>query len=258
MKSPMTSPMPRSLRKATDEYIKDQYGASPEFPWEKYDQNAVYRHKDNNKWFALIMDVNSGKPGLPGSISVPVINLKIDDVFLRDMLIKEEGIMPAYHMNKLHWITVLLDGTVPEEKVHSLIDISYNATASKRRKKAMREPKEWIIPANPKFYDVEAAFSAADVITWKQGAGIIRGDTVFMYVAAPVSAVLYKCRVLETDIPYDYEDRNLTIRSLMKIELLKRYDRDEFTFSRLGEEYGIYAIRGPRGVPFSLSEALNG
>ena len=111
---------------------------------------------------------------------------------------------------------------------------------------------------NPKFYDVEAAFAANDIITWKQGAGIMRGDTVFMYVAAPVSAILYKCRVLETDIPYDYEDKNLTIKALMKIKLLRRYDRDAFTFSRLGEEYGIYAIRGPRGVPFSLSEALNG
>ena len=78
-----------------------------------------------------------------------------------------------------------------------------------------------------------------------------------MYVAAPVSAILYKCRVLETDIPYDYQDKNLTITSLMKIELLKRYDRNKFTFSVLGDEYGIYAVRGPRGVPHSLSDALN-
>ncbi len=251
--------MSMSIRKSADRYIKDQYGVSPEYPWPKYGQDAVYRHTDNRKWFALVMEVGSDKLGLPGSIvPVPVINLKIDDIFLRDMLVKENGIMPAYHMNKQHWITVLLDGTVPADKVYGLIDISYNATASKRRKKAAREPKEWIIPANPKFYDVEAAFAANDIITWKQGAGIMRGDTVFMYVAAPVSAILYKCRVLETDIPYDYEDKNLTIRALMKIELLKHYDRGEFTFSRLGDEYGIYAIRGPRGVPYSLSEALNG
>ena len=206
------------------------------------------------------MEVGYDKLGLQGSGSAPVINLKIDDVFLRDMLIKEKGIMPAYHMNKQHWITVLLDGTVLSSEVEKLIDVSFNATAPKRRKKVRepREPKEWIIPANPKFYDVEAAFAANDIITWKQGAGIMRGDTVFMYVAAPVSAILYKCRVLETDIPYDYEDKNLTIKALMKIKLLRRYDRDAFTFSRLGEEYGIYAIRGPRGVPFSLSEALTG
>ena len=245
------------MRRQINDYIKDQYGVSPEFPWPRYNEHAVYRHKDNKKWFALIMDVGRDKLGLSGKKSVSVINLKIDDVILHDTIIREDGIMPAYHMNKLHWITVLLDGTVPSEKVCALLDISYNATSSKRRKKAVREPKEWIIPANPKFYDVEGAFAKNDIITWKQGAGIIKGDIIYMYVAAPVSAILYKCRVLETDIPYDYQDKNLTITALMKIELLKRYDRDKFTFSMLGDEYGIFAIRGPRGVPYSLSEALN-
>ena len=245
------------MRRQINDYIKDQYGVSPEFPWPRYNEHAVYRHKNNKKWFALIMDVGRDKLGLSGKKSVSVINLKIDDVILHDTIIRENGIMPAYHMNKLHWITVLLDGTVSSEKVCALLDISYNATSSKRRKKAVREPKEWIIPANPKFYDVEAAFAKNDIITWKQGAGIIKGDIVYMYVAAPVSAILYKCRVLETDIPYDYQDKNLTITALMKIELLKRYDRDKFTFSMLGDEYGIYAVRGPRGVPYSLIEALN-
>ena len=246
------------MRDKLNGYIQDQYGVTPEFPWPKYNSHAVYRHNGNKKWFALIMDVGRDKLGLPGSSHISVINLKIDDIILHDMIIKETGIMPAYHMNKQHWITVLLDGTVPEDKVKDLLAISYNATAPRRRKKAIRDPKEWIIPANPKFYDVEAAFAENDIITWKQGAGILTGDTVFMYVAAPVSAILYKCRVLETDIPYDYQDKNLTITALMKIELLKRYDRDTFTFQILGDEYGIFAIRGPRGVPFSLSEALNG
>lgn len=245
------------MRNEINDYIKNQYGIGPEYPWPRYNEHAVYRHKDNKKWFALIMDVGRDKLGLSGKTAVSVINLKIDDVILHDTIIRENGIMPAYHMNKQNWITVLLDGTVPADRICALLDISYNATSSKRRKKAVREPKEWIIPANPKFYDVEAAFAKNDIITWKQGAGIIKGDTVFMYVAAPVSAILYKCRVLETDIPYDYQDKNLTITALMKIELLKRYDRDSFTFSVLGDEYGIYAIRGPRGVPFSLSEALN-
>lgn len=63
-----------------------------------------------------------------------VINLKIDDLFFRDMIVREDGIMPAYHMNKMHWITVLLDGTVTEEKVFGLIDMSFLATASSKKK----------------------------------------------------------------------------------------------------------------------------
>jgi hypothetical protein len=161
-------------------------------------------------------------------------------------------------MNKMHWITVLLDGTVPEERVQDLLSVSFEATLPGRRKKKERPAKAWIIPANPKYYDVEAAFSKDDVIDWKQGAGINTGDTVYMYVGAPVSAILYKCKVLKTDIPYDYKDKNLTIRSLMSIRLIKRYRRDEFTFKKLGEEYGIFAIRGPRGVPNSLRCDLEG
>lgn len=243
-------------RQMVFDYINKKYRTLPEYPWRRYDSNAVFRHADNRKWFALVMDVQGDKLGLSVSDYVNVINLKIDDLFLRDMLIREDGIMPAYHMNKLHWITVLLDGTVPDEKVFDLIDMSFMATASAKKKEKIRTPKEWIIPANPKYYDIVHAFDDTDVIDWKQGAGIKKGDTVFLYVGAPVSAILYKCRVTETNIPYQYQDRNLTITALMKIRLLKRYDPDEFTFDVLRSEYGIFAVRGPRGIPNSLSEAL--
>jgi hypothetical protein len=42
----------------------------------------------------------------------------------------------------------------------------------------------------------------------------------------------------------------------MKIQLLKRYKPSRFTFERLRDEYGIFAVRGPRGIPHSLSQAL--
>ena len=243
-------------RQTVFDYIRKKYKVLPEYPWRRYDSNAVFRHTDNKQWFALVMDVQRDKLGISGAEYVDAVNLKIDDMFFRDMIIRENGILPAYHMNKLHWITVLLDGTVPEEKVFELIDMSFLATASAKKKEKIRPPKEWIIPSNPKYYDIIHAFDDADVIDWKQGAGIKKGDTVFMYVGAPVSAILYKCKVTETNIPYQYQDKNLTITALMKIKLLKRYEPDCFTFDVLKSEYGIYAVRGPRGVPNSLSEAL--
>ncbi len=121
----------------------------------------------------------------------------------------------------------------------------------------MRPPKEWVIPSNPKYYDIVHAFDHENVIDWKQGSGINKGDTVYMYVGAPVSAILYKCKVTETDIPYQYQNKNLTIKALMRIRLRKRYPADHFTFDRLKKEYGIYAVRGPRGIPNSLSRDLN-
>ena len=194
--------------------------------------------------------------GRAGTDYVDVINMKIDDLFFRDLIIQEDGIMPAYHMNKMHWISVLLDGTVPDERVFDLIDMSFLATASAKKKQKIRPPKEWIIPANPKNYDIVHAFDDKDLIDWKQGAGIKKGDTVYIYVAAPVSAVLYKCKVTETDIPYEFQNKYVTIKALMKIRLLKRFAPDRFTFEVLKAEYGIYAVRGPRGIPNSLSEAL--
>ena len=243
-------------RKCVFDYIQKKYKVLPEYPWRRYDENAVFRHTDNKKWFALVMGVRKEKLGLSGNDDIDVVNLKIDDLFFRDMIIREDGILPAYHMNKMHWITVLLDGTVLKERVFELIDMSFLATASAKKKEKVRPPKDWLIPSNPKYYDIIHAFDDTDTIDWKQGAGIRKGDTVFLYVGAPVSAVLYQCKVMETDIPYQYQDRNLTITALMKIRLLKRYAPDQFTFEVLKTEYGIFAVRGPRGVPNSLREAL--
>lgn len=123
-------------------------------------------------------------------------------------------------------------------------------------KQVIRPAKEWIVPANPKYYDIEHAFDKTNVIDWKQGRGIKAGDVVFPYATAPVSAILYKCKVTETDISYDYRDGSLTITALMRIALQKKYQPAVFSFERLRDEYGIFAIRGPRGISRSLSEAL--
>ena len=238
-------------------YIKRKYKTSPEYLWKKFPEYAVFRYSDNNKWFALQAGVPGEKLGLGGGDLIDVVNVKVDDLFFRDTLIQQDGILPAYHMNKQNWVTVLLDGTVSEKQVLDLIDASFLATASAKKKQKIRPPKEWIIPSNPKYYDIIHAFDDTDEIDWKHGSGIKVGDTVYMYVGSPVSAILYKCKVTETDIPYSYQDENLTIKALMKIKLLKRYKPDKFTFDVLKDEYGIYAIRGPRGITNSLSAALN-
>lgn len=122
------------MREAVFEYINKKYGTSPEYPWSRYDDNAVFRHSDNRKWFALVMNVHREKLGLSGAGAVDVVNLKIDDMVFKDILVRVEGIFPAYHMNKKHWISVLLDGTVEKDQVYDLIDVSFAATASKKKK----------------------------------------------------------------------------------------------------------------------------
>ena len=62
---------------------------------------------------------------------------------------------------------------------------------------------------------------------------------------------MFKCEVIETDIPYEYNNKNLSIK-----KLIKRYNQNVWTFKKL-KEYGIKAIRSPRSITNKLSEALN-
>lgn len=237
-------------------YIEKEYHKNPEYPWARYPGYAVFRHSDNQKWFALIMDIPKSKLGLESDDIAYILNVKMREPLLMDFLVQQEGFFRGYHISKGNWISILLDGTVAFNEICRWLDESYIATASRETKHKLRPPKEWIIPANPKYYDVQAAFDESEEINWKQGKGIKAGDTVFLYVAAPISAILYKCLVTETDIPFHFNNGDVHMSGIMKIKLQKRYDPNQFTFDILGKKYGIFAVRGPRGIPESLSEAL--
>ena len=118
------------MRQEIEKYINQNYDALQEYPWEDYPTYTTFKHKDNKKWFALIMNVPYEKLKINKSGIVDVINMKtIPDMI--GSLRKEEGILPAYHMNKEHWITILLDGTVTKQKICDLIDLSYELTSKR-------------------------------------------------------------------------------------------------------------------------------
>ncbi len=235
-------------------WVKKKYGVSPENLRMNHPEDVVFRHEDNGKWFGILMNLPERELGLAGERRVDILNVKPGDGRLAELLALQPGFF-RNRVNRGNWISVLLDGSVPFGEVCHWLEESFLATASGEEKKKRRPPKDWLVPANPKYYDVERAFEEAEEIEWKQGSGVKKGDTVYLYVAAPVSAILYRCRVTETDIPCDFRGE-IRIRALMRIRLLKRYPRDRFTFEALSREYGIYAVRGPRGIPQSLSEAL--
>lgn len=237
-------------------YINKKYKASPEYLWMRYPGYAVFRHSDNRKWFALIMDIPKNKLGANSNEITDILNVKISSPFLADMLVQQKGYFRGYHISKGNWVSILLDGTVEFDEICKWLDESYVATASKETLYSIRPPKEWLIPANPKYYDIQAAFSETNEIDWKQGKGIKLKDTVYIYVGAPVSAILYKCKVIKTDIPFRFDDKEIHMSKIMRIKLQKQYAPNRFTFDTLKEKYGIFAVRGPRGIPESLSEAL--
>lgn len=96
----------------------------------KYPNYAVFRHNDNKKWFALIMDVPKTKLGLSENDVLEVVNFKCSPLLLHTFL-DEKGFFPAYHMNKACWITVALDGSVADDKIKMLSDVSFNLTLPK-------------------------------------------------------------------------------------------------------------------------------
>ena len=235
------------------DYAKTTYQVVPDYPFPTAPAYAVLRHSDNRKWFALLMNVNRDKLGLKDGAPVDILNLKCSPM-MSGVLRQQKGILPAYHMNRDSWITVLLDGTVPYDSIVPLLDMSYYLTASKKRRAGK---VNWLIPANPKYCDISAAIheNSEQTFYWKQSSNVSAGDIVYMYVTAPVSAILYQCKALEVDIPYQYADENIRMSRLMKLKLLESYEHEPVSRDKL-KEHGVTTIRGPRYMPDSLVEEI--
>lgn len=115
-------------------YIRQTYHIEADHPWAKSPNHEVFRHAENRKWFALILDVPQNKLGLPGTQRMDVVNVKCDPILIGSLR-AEHGIYPAYHMSKDTWITVALDGTVAPDAIKALLDMSFHATAAKACRK---------------------------------------------------------------------------------------------------------------------------
>lgn len=109
--------------------IIKEYQAQPEFLWDSSPDHAIFRHKDNQKWFALIAYVDKSKLDQNASGMVEILNLKIKEEQLTDIL-KQTGFYKAWHMNKKTWITIILDETIPDIEVLKYIKNSYIYTSS--------------------------------------------------------------------------------------------------------------------------------
>ena len=106
------------------EYVQKQYGTLPEYLWSKLPDSAVLRHK-NGKWYAIIMAVEKKTLGLEEDGNIDILDVKCNPDLV-GMIIHTYGFLPGYHMNKRHWITILLDDSVSEAKTLDFLDMSYD------------------------------------------------------------------------------------------------------------------------------------
>ena len=84
------------------------------------------------------MEIPKQKLSIDDDSLVNVVNLKCDPLLIGSLL-SENGIHKGYHMNKNYWITLRLDGSVDDEKIKWLLDISFNLTAPKPKKNKVRK-----------------------------------------------------------------------------------------------------------------------
>lgn len=106
------------------QYVRETYGDELEYLWKKFPNNAVWRRKDNRKWYAAILTVPKSKIGLEGEEILEIIDLRIRPEELEHTL-DYIHYFPGYHMNKKTWYTIPLDGTVSVEEICQRIEESY-------------------------------------------------------------------------------------------------------------------------------------
>lgn len=118
------------------EYCKNTYGTSQDYPFEDDFESAVLRHGDNRKWYALVMKVPRRKFGQDRDGTVDAVNLKLPcEMFGSFGAV--DGVYPAYHMNKIHWISVILPDA-EEDLIKFLVNASFEATKAKKPRRKQR------------------------------------------------------------------------------------------------------------------------
>ena len=105
-------------------YVREKYGDELEFLWQKFPDNAVFRRKDNRKWYAAILTVSAKKLAPEQDMPVEVIDLR---GFPEEIAGLTDGkkYFPGYHMNKIHWYTICLNGSVALDEICRRVDESY-------------------------------------------------------------------------------------------------------------------------------------
>ena len=110
------------------DYAANHYATQPEYLWAKFPDYAILRHSNTKgKWYALIGKIAKTKLGLKEEGETDFINLKCPPDMV-SILRQSQPFLPAYHMNKTHWLTILLDHGVESEEIFKLLDWSYDLT----------------------------------------------------------------------------------------------------------------------------------
>lgn len=112
------------------QYVREKYQDELEFLWKSSPNNAIWRNKENQKWYAILLTISAQKLGINSQEQIEIIDLRYPKEKISDIINNKE-IYAGYHMNKKSWITIVLDGSVTTERIIELLDSSYLLSLSK-------------------------------------------------------------------------------------------------------------------------------
>ena len=141
-------------------YIQNKYHDELEFLWEKFDDNAVWRNKQNGKWYGALLTVAENKLDGKTDKSIEIIDLRYSKDEIENV-IDNQKIFPGYHMNKKSWITIKLDGSVSTNEICKLIDNSYLLSGGNKSGLAGNELSQKVL-------DYLVMIPRGKVVTYKQ------------------------------------------------------------------------------------------
>ncbi|MCW2479552.1 MmcQ/YjbR family DNA-binding protein [Candidatus Symbiopectobacterium sp. NZEC135] len=109
-------------------YVREHFNAEPEYLWSNLPDYAVLRHHNGDKWFGIVMRVPGTTLGLKTEDDVDILDVKVRPERIGSLR-QKDGIFPAYHMNKEHWISVILSGPLSPNEIHELLADSHELTS---------------------------------------------------------------------------------------------------------------------------------
>lgn len=105
-------------------YCEEKYNNQLEFLWKKFSDNAIIRRKDNQKWYLVFACVSKAKLGLDSNEVAEIICFRMESSKL-ELIVDQKKYFRGYHMNKKHWVSIILDESIKEEELYQIIDDSY-------------------------------------------------------------------------------------------------------------------------------------
>ena len=112
-------------------YVNKKYGDNLEFLWDNFPTDAIWRNKENNKWYGLLLVINLNKLGLNVNKEEEIIVLRYNKDKIKT-IIDNKKIFKGYHMNKSNWITIILNESINIKDIYKFLDNSYLISLKKQ------------------------------------------------------------------------------------------------------------------------------